>query len=57
MPQIESQKASKSQNILKRKYVSKTHVEPHQYEWDCQSYSPSMSYKIKNISHTKGHYG
>ena len=32
MPRIESQKESKSQNILRKQYVSKQSTEPYEYK-------------------------
>ena len=42
MPRIESQKENKSQNLLRKQYVSKQSTEPYEYKI-AKSSSPSMS--------------
>ena len=55
MSGIESQKANKSQNPLRKQYVSKQSTES--YEYKLPKFFFGCELKIKYISHTKGHYG
>ena len=53
--ELKAKKENKSQNLLRKQYVSKQSTEPYEYKiskvilrpWDENEY----------ISHTKGHYG
>ena len=56
MPRIEILKANKSQNSEKKQYLSKQSTESYKYKF-AKSSSSSVSWKLKYISHTKGHYG
>ena len=55
MPRIESQKENKSQNLLRKQYVSKQSTKPYEYKIAKVLLRPWA--EIKYISHTKGHYG